>query len=131
MDGSSTYAFTMCALIDEVASLEVSLCLSVGSSIRASWIHMVCKLDATVSGVGVWGLLQRITFQDTKGEMAFGTVLLVASGDTHGDVMEVTSLSSESSGALRSVSVLSDVVPLWSPSACSSHASSSVSASPN
>ena len=68
---------------------------------------MVYKLDVTVSGVGVWGLLQRTVFQDTKGEVAFGTVSLVASSDVHGDVMEVISLSSESSGTLRSVSVLS------------------------
>ena len=92
---------------------------------------MVCKLDAIASGVGIWGLLRRTAFQDTKGEVAFGTVSSVISSDTHGDIMEVTSLSSKSSGTLGSVLVLSDGIPLWSLSACSSHALSSVSMSLN
>ena len=90
---------------------------------------MVCKLEVTVSGVGVWGLLQRTAFQVSKEEVDFGTVSPAAPGDAHGDVMKVILLSSEPSGTLGSVSVLSDGVPLWSPSDCSSHASSLVSAS--
>ena len=103
MDGSSSYTFTMHALMDEVALLEVLLCLSVGSSIRASWIHIVCKHHATVSGVGVWGLLQRTVFHIIKKKWIWAQY--------HWWDL-VISLSSKSSCALGSVSVLSDGMPL-------------------
>ena len=71
----------MCALMDEAASPEVLLRISLGSSIGVSWICMASRPAPMASGLGVWGWLQRTVSQDGRSETILGAVSSGAPGD--------------------------------------------------